>query len=72
MRKRTVLKFKNRILNLNTYAGKWVAFIDNQPIACAENLNLLMQKVKKQHLHKEPSVMLIPRKDEGPYILIIQ
>jgi len=28
-----------------------------------------MQKVKEKSLPKEPSVMLIPRKDEGPYLL---
>jgi len=58
-------------INLDRYSGKWVAFINNQPVAYADNLELLMQKVEKRPFSKEPSVMLVPRKDEGPYILIL-
>jgi len=55
-------------IDLDRYSGKWVAFIDNHVVACAKELDALMQKTKRQRLTKEPSVMLIPRKDEGPYI----
>ena len=55
-------------VDLNSYAGNWVAFVDDHPVDSAASLALLMQKVKKMHLSKEPSVMLIPRRDEGPYI----
>ncbi|MEW5691907.1 MAG: DUF5678 domain-containing protein [Candidatus Hydrogenedentota bacterium] len=58
-------------INFNSYAGNWVAFIDEQPVTYASTLSTLMQKVKKYRLPKEPSVMLIPRKDEGPYVLIL-
>lgn len=64
-------KDKKRRVNLEPYSGKWVAFIDDQPVSWAENLSLLMQKIKKRHFTKEPSIMLVPRKDEGPYILIL-
>lgn len=71
MKKRIYLEFKGNKANLEPYSGKWVAFIDNQPVAWDKSLNLLMQKVKKQRLPKEPSIMLVPHKDEGPYILTI-
>lgn len=59
-------------INLEPYSGKWVAFIDEQPVAFSSNLALLMGKLKKhKRLPKEPSVMLIPHKDEGPYLLMI-
>lgn len=69
--KRIYLKSKKPRLNLEHYSGKWVAFIDDKIIASTEDLKILMQRVKKQHLPKEPSVMLVPRKDEGPYLLIL-
>lgn len=71
MRKVLYLKSKKHTIDLEPYSGNWVAFVDNQPVAWAKDLNLLMQKVKKQCLLKQPSVMLVPRKNEGPYILII-
>lgn len=71
--KRRNLKSKNSCtVDLESYSGKWVAFIDERPIASSENLLILMKKLKKIKCpSKEPSVMLIPHKDEGPYILII-
>jgi len=69
MGKRMYLKSKKKRINLSKLSGKWVAFIDETPILWDENLSLLMRKVKEKSLPKEPSVMLIPRKDEGPYLL---
>ncbi|MCM8799041.1 MAG: DUF5678 domain-containing protein [Candidatus Omnitrophica bacterium] len=71
MKRRLDLVFKRRITNLDPYSGKWVAFIGNQLIDSAEDLKFLMQKLKNRSLSKEPSIMLVPRKDEGPYILIL-
>jgi hypothetical protein len=71
MRTKVATKAPLRKINLDRYSGKWVAFINNQPVICADNLSILMQKIKKEPLSKEPSVMLVPRKDEGPYILIL-
>lgn len=71
MKGRISSKSRGHIINLNPYSGKWVAFIDNQPVASEKNLDLLMKKVKKKDLPKEPSIMLVPHKDEGPYILIL-
>ncbi len=69
MGKRMYLKSKKKRINLSKLSGKWVAFIDETPILWDENLSLLMRKVKEKSLPKEPSVMLIPRKDEGLYLL---
>lgn len=71
MKKTVTLKTNKKNINLDRFEGKWVAFIDNKPVNADKNLNLLMDKVKKSHYPKEPSVMLIPHKGEGPYILIL-
>ena len=71
MKDKLYVKAKKRVVDLEHYAGKWVAFINNQPVIFEKDLNTLMQKVKKHRFPKEPSIMLVPRKDEGPYILFL-
>ncbi len=71
MKRSMCLKSGKGKIDLDSYAGTWVALVGDRPVAWAENLDLLMRKVKKQRFSKAPSVMLVPRKDEGPYILII-
>lgn len=71
MKKGMSSKSKGYIVDLGPYSGKWVAFIDNRPVASEKELNVLMEKIKKKHPYKEPSVLLVPHKDEGPYILIL-
>ena len=56
--------------SLDKYAGKWVAFVDEKVIAWADNLEELDKKIRKIKPKKEPVYFLVPRKDEGPYILI--
>lgn len=68
MKRSMYLKSGKGKRNLNSYAGTWVALVGDRPVAWAENLDLLMQKVKKQRFSKAPSVMLVPCKDKGPYI----
>jgi len=48
-----------------------VAFLDNKPVAWDKTLKDLMEKVEEKHFSKEPSVMLVPHKGEGPYLLTI-
>lgn len=57
--------------DLTRYSGKWVAFINGKIVESADSLRSLMEKLKKKHLRKKPSIMLVPRKEEGPYILVI-
>ena len=57
---------------LDHYAGEWVAFVDEKVVVSAESLKKLEESVKKMALKKEPTYFLVPRKDEGPYVLIIK
>jgi len=67
----TKILSNKKTISLDKYAGKWVAFVNNKVVASAETLKGLMEKVKKMGLEKKASAFLVPREDEGPYILII-
>lgn len=69
-KKKSIVKLKTSGVPLK-YMGRWVAFVDDKPIAADRTLEKLMKKVQKAHLRKTPSIMLVPRKDEGPYVLIV-
>ncbi|MDP3764162.1 MAG: DUF5678 domain-containing protein [bacterium] len=57
--------------NLSRYAGQWVAFVNGEVVANGETLKELMKKVKDKSPELKVSVFRVPRKDEGPYVLII-
>ena len=57
--------------NLSKYEGKWVALLDGKVVESAVRLPTLMQKIKGKRFRKSPSVFLVPRKDEGPYVLVL-
>jgi hypothetical protein len=61
---------KKHRTNLAGYAGKWVALARDQVIAMAPSLPELMRKVPRQTSRRQPSVFLVPRRDEGPYVLL--
>lgn len=67
----TTLKLNRKVTPLDQYAGRWVAFIDGKIIDSGTTLKELMAKVKKMDLEEKASVFLVPRKDEGPYVLMI-
>ncbi|OGC09571.1 hypothetical protein A3J90_04765 [candidate division WOR-1 bacterium RIFOXYC2_FULL_37_10] len=71
MKKKMFLRIGRKGVNLDKYAGSWVAFLDNKPVAWDKTLKDLMEKVEEKHFSKEPSVMLVPHKGEGPYLLTI-
>ena len=54
---------------LDKYAGQWVAFRNREVVGNNQNLKELMEAMRKRGIDKEVSVFLVPRKDEGPYIL---
>lgn len=58
-------------IKLDPYAGKWVAFIKGRIVAHNETLRDLMKEIDSKGLRKQASVFLVPRKDEGPYVLVI-
>ena len=65
----STIRQKSKSKDLASYAGQWVALKGLQVVESARSLRELMQKLKKSRLPHEVSVMLVPRKDEGPYIL---
>jgi hypothetical protein len=67
--KQILLKTKKKTVDLEQFAGEWVALINNNIVSHNKILENLMKEVKKQPLKENPSVLLVPRKDEGPYIL---
>ena len=71
MNKIAIRKLNRKSVSLNKYAGKWVAFVDGKIVSCGNTLEELMTRVKKMGLEKKASAFLVPRKDEGPYVLII-
>lgn len=63
-----VQKSKKRT-NLSRYEGEWVAFLEDRVISHKDNLPDLVKEIEKRGVRKKASVFLVPRKDEGPYIL---
>lgn len=59
----------NKKVKLSRYAGQWVAFVQEKIVEHGEDLKTLMKKIDEKGLRKKASVFLVPRKDEGPYIL---
>jgi len=57
--------------NLAAYAGKWVALSSNQVVAVGSSLPEVMRKLPARRLRLQPSVFLVPRRDEGPYVLVL-
>jgi hypothetical protein len=60
------IKENKKTIALDRYAGEWVAFADGKVIAHQTTLKRLMEKVKA--LRKKPSVLLVPKKKEEPYV----
>lgn len=57
--------------NLTRYAGEWVAFVRNSVVAHDRTLAKTMAQVEKKGLRDKVSVFLVPRKNEGPYVLSV-
>lgn len=56
--------------NLALYAGKWVALSRNRVVAVGTSLPEVMRKLPARRPRSQPSVFLVPRRDEGPYVLV--
>ena len=61
-----LIKENKKTIALDRYEGEWVAFADGKIVAHQTTLKRLMEKVKA--LRKKPSVLLVPKKKEGPYV----
>lgn len=64
-------KIHKKELKLGRYAGEWVAFVNGKVVMHDHDLRVLMKRVQEKRLEKRSSVLLVPRRDEGPYILIV-
>lgn len=64
-----MLMEKAKTEQLNKYAGKWVAIADNRVIVAADSLEGLEEQLQGKKPKQEPVYFLVPRKDEGPYVL---
>lgn len=71
MKNKILLKKSGKEVDLEHFAGEWVALIENKIIGHNKVLKNLMRNIKKHSFKKLPSVLLVPRKEEGPYILIL-
>ena len=64
--------------NMDRFAGKWVVVdpVKNKVIAVADNLEEIDSLITRTEKDQRPSgtvpaAFKVPRKDEGPYILIL-
>ena len=56
--------------DLGRYAGEWLVMSENQIVAHDKSLAQAMRQASRKHLKHKPSVFLVPRRDEGPYLLL--
>jgi hypothetical protein len=66
---KALFKESKRSIYSSRLAGEWVAFSNGKTIAHGGTLKKLMKKVKKFKGNQKPSVMLVPKKTEGNYII---
>ena len=67
-----MIRQSKRTQDLTPYAGKWVAFSKNRIVATGESLNDVMTKMKAKRIRIKPALFLVPRNDEGPYVLVLR
>jgi N-acetylneuraminic acid mutarotase len=54
---------------VNKLAGEWVAFANGKIVAHEGTLKKLMKKVKKFKGNQKTSIMLMPKRMEGNFII---
>ena len=69
MAKITKIKNRTQKTNLSRYAGQWVAFLNSKVVSNKNSLSDLVKELEKKGIRKKSSVFLVPRQDEGPYVL---
>lgn len=60
-----------RAPDLAVYAGKWVALLNERVVAVGRSLPQVMRKFSSRASRLKPSFFLVPRRDEGPYVLVM-
>jgi sensor histidine kinase regulating citrate/malate metabolism len=66
----SLLLEKNKSIPLNKYTGEWIAFTRGKTIAHSQNLGNLMERLRKSK-KKKASIMLVPKKSERNYIVLL-
>lgn len=56
---------------LAKYAGKWIAVLNNKLIASGHSLFGVTEAIKRKDIKGLPLITMVPRKDEGPYVLVL-
>jgi len=69
MKKQKSLSKERRNRNVNKLEGEWVAFANGKIVAHEGTLKKLMKKVKKWKGNQKTSIMLMPKRIEGNYII---
>lgn len=64
----TTARRKKSQTGLEAFEGQWIALRGQRIVDSAKTLHELAQRMRRKGVRK-PTVMLVPRKDEGPYIL---
>ena len=54
---------------LEQYAGKWIAVLGNKLIGTGDSVKEVMTVVKRKGIKELPLVTMVPKKDEGMYVL---
>ena len=54
---------------LEKYAGKWVAILEDKVIAVGDTVKEVMASVQESGVEESPLVTLVPPKDEEMYVL---
>ena len=74
-RKEMILK-ENEVLwiskhqkKLEQYAGKWIAVLGNKLIGTGDSVKEVMSIAKRKGIKELPLVTMVPKKDEGMYVL---
>jgi len=68
---RTPTTTKRKMVRLDRFAGEWVVLVQDRVVAHDKTLATAMDEAGKKGVADRASVFLVPRKDEGPYVLVI-
>lgn len=60
-----------RFLNLAAYAGKWVVLSRDRVVGVGDSLPEVMRNIPAHTSRADSSAFLVPRRDEGPYVLVV-
>lgn len=66
-----MLRHRKRVPDVTVYAGQWVALSKTRVVAAGPSLSDVMRKLESKRSRVPPSLFLVPRNDEGPYVLLI-